>query len=277
MNSSLMRSLQPTLEQCSNSVDQRQQVVSDVSFLSDNLALIFFCRQFQISIPVIRAHHTARLYRFFHCRCEALSRRIRHAPKPNTPKPITFVFNRDHDQCLHRCTPATFSGPYTPNIRLIDFHNARKTIAARSYHSNSQLVKPCPNRFITAQPQSPLQAQRANAVLLIGDIPYCPKPQPQRLASTLKDRPRNDRYLKITMFTTIKSPLSLPSLSMATSGTAKAIRPTKLEQIIATVLFGSKSLLELKNSLRIIFHAHTIHVALTGVNRIGLLINLRTE
>ena len=66
------------------------------------------------------------------------------------------------------------------DVSLIDLDLTGEAIAARADHGTAQLVQPSPRRLVAAQAEHPLQAQRADAVLLAGDEPHGEKPHPQR-------------------------------------------------------------------------------------------------
>jgi hypothetical protein len=74
------------------------------------------------------------------------------------------------------------------DIDLVDFDSSCKAIPTKPDHRSAQLVGPCPGGLVASQPQYPLQAQGAHAVLPAGHEPHREEPRSQRFTSVLKYR-----------------------------------------------------------------------------------------
>ena len=87
------------------------------------------------------------------------------------------------------------------NVGLIDLQTSAKPIPTWPNHRPAQFVEPRPGSQVAAQTQRPLHSYRADSILLTRHIPHGSKPQAQRLARVLKNRPRCDRGLMPTAAT----------------------------------------------------------------------------
>src|ERR1035437_9947902 len=128
------------------------------------------------------------------------------------------------------------SRPGTPllqptQIAFVHLDPAGEQIAPRPHHGAAQFMQPRPGRLIALQTQHSLQPQRADTVLLTAPPPYGLKPQPQRSAGVLKNRPRRHRGLMSTVTTAQQYRSNRRTLSAPAAWTTKAIRPTQLQQI----------------------------------------------
>src|SRR3989338_252255 len=107
--SALMRSLKPTFQQRRYTISQRQQIFPNVSRFTNNFTMITSRRQTNISIPIIRAHFTARFYTLFNRWYQTLSRSIFNFMQTNSPSMLILIFNGHNNQDLIGSTSATFS------------------------------------------------------------------------------------------------------------------------------------------------------------------------
>ena len=133
-----------------------------------------------------------------------------------------------------------------PFSHLARKRKASEAIAARADHRPAQLVQPGPGRLVAAQTEHPLQAQRADAVLLAGDEPHGEKPHPQRLARVLQHRSGRQRYLPIAGSTAQQAARHFPRFAHCRAvGADKAIRPAKPPDILTARRFAAKPRVEL--------------------------------
>ena len=75
-----------------------------------------------------------------------------------------------------------------PPTGLIHFDRARESLARRTHHGRAQFAHHRPGGPIAAQTQQSLQAQCADAMLLVGHEPESRKPIRQGNAAAVKDR-----------------------------------------------------------------------------------------
>src|SRR5208283_1326793 len=80
------------------------------------------------------------------------------------------------------------------------------------------------------------------------------KPQGQRQATVLKDRPGGNRALVVTTGTAHKTVGLRPALRLAAARAPKTVRPTKLKQVLPARRFRRKACLQLRQISRIILH-----------------------
>jgi hypothetical protein len=109
------------------------------------------------------------------------------------PRPL-FLGRNDDNGLVLGLTP-TLSRFRAADIGLVNLDLAEEAIAAGADHCAAQLMKPGPGGLVAAQAKHPLQAQRADAILLAGDKPHGKKPQPQRLVRVLEYGAGRQRYL----------------------------------------------------------------------------------
>jgi len=85
---------------------------------------------------------------------------------------------------------------------------------------------------------------------LVGtDQKDCPEPFPQRYMRSVKYRINHNRGLMPTVFALKNlSPFHKIGFSMTASRTGKFIRPSKLFQILKTIIFRQETLLKLKET-----------------------------
>jgi hypothetical protein len=251
---SLMRSQQPALEKRNNSVYQRQQILTDVGFLTNDLVVISQALQLAVATPAIRSHHSGWLDTILDRCFQTLCRGIEYSVEADSPDAVPVLLGYDKHQCLARRTTATFPWLLSTKVRFIDFYSARETVSPRPYHGGAQFVQPCPRGSVTTKAQGPLQAQRAHSVFLVRYVPHSPEPQQQRFARILEDGTCCDRSLEVTVLAMVQISLSLPRVLVLATGAAKTIRPSKLKKIVSTRLIGIKSLFKLHQCSRVIFH-----------------------
>lgn len=91
--SPLMRSLQPSLQQRSHSVRQRQQVLSNISGLMHNDVLVALGGQSFVAAPAISAHYATRLHALLNSQYQTRRRHIFYPSKANTPDVVVSIFN----------------------------------------------------------------------------------------------------------------------------------------------------------------------------------------
>ena len=102
-------------------------------------------------------------------------------------------------------------------------------------------------------PQYPLQSQGAGSMLLTGDMPYGPKPKPQRLARVMENRSGGDGNWIQSVGAQAALPVHRPSRWVLTAGTDKTPGPTELGQIVLARLFRGEAPPEIQLVHRIIF------------------------
>ena len=260
LDSSLMGAQQPALEQGHNSICQGQEVLTNVRLLSGNMMSISQSLQLRISYPVVCAYNRTGLHAFLDSRLQTLGRCIWNLFETDSSNVLVVLLGSNNDQGFACCSSTPFARPFPSNISLIHLYDSRKTITSWSHHSMTKFVQPRPCRSIASQAQDTLQAQGADTLFLIRDIPNGSKPQLQWFSRILEYGSCCYRGLKMTILAFIKFLSNLPSLMMPTARTTKSIRPTKAIKVVSTGLFCAKLLLKFHQSLGIIFHTRQYYI-----------------
>jgi len=101
-----MGSLQPAYEQRGDAVRQWQEVVADISILTNHRVFVAFGGQPRIAAPAIGAHQQAtRRYAFLYGTTQSHTRCIRYATKASASQSPIFTFNRNDNQRLTTRVP----------------------------------------------------------------------------------------------------------------------------------------------------------------------------
>src|SRR5437667_5407930 len=152
------------------------------------------------------------------------------------------------------CRPRTpFLQP--TDVGLVHFHPTVEPITPRSHHGSPKFVQPCPGGEVAAQTQYALQPQGAGSILLRRHPPDGPEPHRQRFPRILEDRARRQRRLVLAASADQQVAVSRPSRSPATAWADKTLRPTQLQKVVPTRLFGSKPGLQFGQSTRVFLHS----------------------
>ena len=168
-------------------------------------------------------HLTARLDDVVDESLEALRRRVRHAAQPNPAEPLPDILGSDDNQGFFLGSAATEAILEAPDVRLVHFDVAGEPVPAGPHHRPSQFVQPGPGRLVAAQAQHLLQRQRARPGLLTGDGPHRSKPDGERAAGVLEDRPSRDGRLAATGGTLEQPAAHRPGLLLATRRAAESV------------------------------------------------------
>ena len=139
-------------------------------------------------------------------------------------------------------------------LAFLDCPSRGQQIPPRPHHRAPHFVQPGPSRFVTVQPQHSWKSPSAGCGLLGGDPPHRTKPQRQRAARALQDRPCGHRGLAPTRSALQQHCSPRPGLSTTATRTAETVRPAQPEQILPTVLLTRKTGLELYQVPSVIFH-----------------------
>src|SRR5207249_5252198 len=93
------------------------------------------------------------------------------------------------------------------------------------------------------------------SILLRRHPPDGPEPHRQRFPRILEDRARRQRRLVLAASADQQVAVSRPSRSPATAWADKTLRPTQLQKVVPTRLFGSKPGLQFGQSTRVFLHS----------------------
>jgi hypothetical protein len=181
---------------------------------------------------------------------------------------IFFDFYRHHNESLLKTLPTSNASFLAADKGIINLNPTRQLLSARSDHSLSQFMKPCPSRLRTVQSQDLLQTGSANSRLLSADPPHGAEPHTKGLLGVLQDGSRRQRGLVVTTGAFDKIPFIGPSMVVPTGGTTKAIWPPLCKKIFSAGFFRSKSFVEFhqisrKIGKRVGFHSQILKGTLT--------------
>jgi len=253
-HSSLMGSDQPSLNQGSHPVTQRQEIIPHGSILTHDLMKVAELLQTSISIPVVGFHDTAGFNGLCDCRGQALCRGVCHTVQPDSANTLPILLCRNDDQRFSLCSTASFPRLPSTDIHLVNLNSAGEPISPWPDHGPAEFMQPCPSGFIAAQSQNPLYSSGTGAVLLAGHPPNGAKPQHQRFSRSFKDGSGNDRGLIITRRTAYQPISRMPSFFMLATRASEAFRPPQHIKIVSAGLFGRKAVLQVQKVLGVILH-----------------------
>src|SRR3989338_1432242 len=249
-----MRSLQPTFQQRSYKISQRQKVFTHISCFTNDLMSIARRGQFVIAIPTICAHFAFWLHALFNCWHQTVSRSILNFMQAYPSRTFASIFNRYNHQSLAFSASAALSRTFTPYVSFINLNGTDQTISARSDHGDPQFMQHRPSCFIPTEPENSLKPKGADAVFLADDLPHSPKPHLQRYPTVLEYRSGSNRN------TTFATPAAIPfyargpKLIMTAVGTFNSIWPSHLIKIFSARFFRCKVFFKFKHRFRIVFH-----------------------
>src|SRR5690606_6074921 len=157
---------------------------------------------------------------------ETLDRGIRDAPHANASGSATADLGGDHDERFPCGTPVDV-GIGASEERLIHFHFADQAISAGPHHGSAKLLEPDPGRLVAPEPKSSLKSEGTDPMLLIGDVPDCLKPKPQRLAGSVEERSCRNRGLSCTARASKQASVGGPAFGVPAGWAAESGRPTQ--------------------------------------------------
>ena len=210
-------------------------------------------RQPTVSVPSVRMHLATWSHAGFDKGPQALRGGVGNSRQTNAPDALTLYLCRDGHQGLILAASPAWSLSQTAHVGFIDFHLPSQAIPPRTHHRAAQLMEPTPGGQVMAQTQHPLQSQSAGPVLLAGDVPDRPKPQPQGLTGVLKNGPSRDCGLMAAGGANPALVNRRPSLMSLTTWAHKSIGPAQSKKIGATGFLGGEPLLKRQKGSRIIF------------------------
>jgi hypothetical protein len=105
------------------------------------------------------------------------------------------VLDGDRDDRLALGAAAALARPRRTDVGLVDLDGAGEQLAAGQHHRAAQLVQPRPRGLVAAESEHALQAERADALLLVDDVPDRREPALQRQSAAVEDRPGGHRRL----------------------------------------------------------------------------------
>ena len=114
---------------------------------------------------------------------------------PSAAGAAVAVLDGDHDERLAGCATPPAPRFDAADQRLVDLDGTVEQLAAGTDHRAAQLVQPRPCGLVAAESEHALQAQRADAVLLVDDVPDRREPADQWRPRAGQDRACRDRGL----------------------------------------------------------------------------------
>jgi len=260
LHTTLVSPQQPAFQQRHNAIYPWQQILPEVTIISNNLMRVAYGGQTFITVPSISTHGTPRIDTITNSSLQAWPRRICYALKANSPNLVTRYIYHNNNQCLPCSSSASFPGFRTSDVGFIDFYSPGKTIPSRAHHGTPEFMQPTPGRMITAHTKHPLQSKRIRSIFLTCQMPDSPKPQSQGLFGILKNRICNNRSLKATLSTMQQSSFCPPRLSVSTMGTLKSFRPSNLKQVFAACLLRVKLFFKFQQCFWIVLHEGELYI-----------------
>ena len=255
-HSSVMASQQPALQKGRDPVDAGEECRGGLAAASDDPGpvLVPLLLQSFVPLPSIRDYDGSWLDSPRHEPSEASGRRVWNAAQADASDALPIDLRGDRHQSLVSQVPAASSRFYATHVRFVHLHCPRQAISPRPHHRVPELLEAGPGRLVAPQAQQALQAQGADAVLLVGHPPHRQKPGTKRKMAPMKDRPGSDRRLVSARGAFDQTTSHGPVPAATTSRATEAAGPAQLDQVSATALFRGKPAFELGKRVRIIFH-----------------------
>src|SRR5208337_3146623 len=174
LDAALVSTDQPSLEQRGDEVDARHDFVRRVGAAAEDrdLMLVTGRRQSGITPPAVGVNHRPALHSALDEGKQAVCRDIFDLLKADAAKPPAVLLDCYGDDGLALGFSASRTLFRATNIGFINLDRTRQQVPARPDHGAAQLVQPGPGSFVAAKPQSPLEAERTDPILLAGDEPH---------------------------------------------------------------------------------------------------------
>lgn len=253
-DSSLKCTKQPTLQQRSNPMASRKQVVAQFFGFSNNFVLISRFDQFQVALQSICLDNASRNNKFLNSHCDTISRCRGQTLKPYASYFRVIHFDKNKDKTFSKGSSPTFPWLFTADIYLVCLNNPRELLSTWTHHRPAQFMKPGPSSFITAQPQDSLKTKGAGPTLLGHKPPNRPEPSCQGFSGPLEYSPSNYRLLNVTSDTLIQRAPDRPELLTRTTWTSETVGPAKAKQVIPAGFFRRKTSFKFGNRQGVILH-----------------------
>jgi hypothetical protein len=121
-------------------------------------------------------------------------------------------------------------------------------------------VEAHPGRSVAPEPKGALESQRADAGLLVGEPPDCPKPKSERQVAAVERCPTCGRDHGTAVATLPNPAGEKPGLGVSALRTSETVRPTDLDQVPPAVGLRSELPFKFKQIARIEpTHANTLY------------------
>jgi len=181
-----------------------------------NHAIHQYERSLQLLLRGIRTRPgSSRLHR--ECGVDAHGRTLL-APAIRVRRPQEFL--------LGPSPPLTSFHP-AANKGFVNFNHALQSVAIGAHHRSPELMKHRPRCLLALETHDALQPQRADAELLLGDVPCGCKPRRQRRPRLIKDRPGSYRRPSAACLTHPHIARRTPRLPIAACGASKPVGQRK--------------------------------------------------
>ena len=154
------------------------------------------------------------------------------------------------------------------DVGLVDFHRPGQPDPARPYQHRPQPVQHRPRRLVRADLQRALHAQRGDAVLAASEHPADGKPDSQRRARPVEDRPGRHRGTSVAAGAPEPAITHPPAAGMAAALADEPARPAQPLQVVQAVRIGTEPRLELARRPRVM-HAPTRTIHTVSLRRLN--------
>ena len=152
---SLVSAQQPSFEEGGYTMYSGHQYMGRIARRRENdfVSPIAMVRQGAVSTPTVGSHLGARFDHFANEGHQTVSRDVRHSAQTDTAEAAGFMdLYRNRDNRFRLCFPATNTGLFAPNIRLVDLYSSGSSLTTRPYHGPPQFMQPSPGCLITSEP-----------------------------------------------------------------------------------------------------------------------------
>jgi len=189
---------QPPLQQRGDAVYARHDHVRRVAGGADagRFVVVAVLGDRPVAGPSVGLHRGAGRDRLAHERHQARPGDVGDLREPDPAVAAGFVqLQGDGHDGLGVGLTARYTLLLATDVGLVDLDQTRQQVTVRAHHRSAQLVLDRPRGLVAAQPEDPLEPERAGTELLVGDVPGGREPGRQRSARLVEDGARRHRGL----------------------------------------------------------------------------------
>ena len=124
----LMSTQQPSFQQRSHAISQRQQVFTNLSRFTNNRMLITRTRQLTVAFPAVGTDFAFRLDAFFDRRNQTISRSIFEFMQTDSSRMVVFILNRYEHKCFTESASTPFARTRPQRLRTNNLRTGRRVV-----------------------------------------------------------------------------------------------------------------------------------------------------
>lgn len=258
LDTAMMGSEQPTLEQRDDPVHARQQPARPGVILPDHsdTMTVSLAPEVRIAPPAIGNHLAARLNGFLDEGDQRLCGEVCDVSEACTTDLLARSLNRHGKSGLFYTLSPEPTRIDAAKKRIINLDHPYQPFSPGTHCGAAQLVEPCPGGLIALESKEPLQPLGAPSGLLGAYPPDGKKPYPKGLAGSRHNGAGGQGGLSTALCALNVVPEIRPPLGMATRWATKSLWPADSDKVSPTGFLASEPLLELDEVCREVLLGH---------------------